>query len=108
MLTIKILWHAYPLLDNNRAISSYTTAVTEYWPCKQVFFALKQLETATAEWCFLWGPCHGVISRTVSESQFPVWRLVQTPPLYPVSHRMQQKGNPAPGVLTGPPCSLGI
>jgi hypothetical protein len=39
-------------------------------------FTRQQLEIATEERCFLFGPCRDVISRAVSESQFRVesWR----------------------------------
>jgi hypothetical protein len=30
-----ILWHVYPLLGNDREITSYTTAAARLWFCKQ-------------------------------------------------------------------------
>jgi hypothetical protein len=43
------MWHVDHLLGNDREISSNTTAVSKYWPCKQRLFG-RAIVQAASRW----------------------------------------------------------
>jgi hypothetical protein len=72
------VWHADPLLGNDRETNKYATAVTKLRPVdsnKGIVFSVRSppmavhatMDAATEELCFLCGPCLDITSRTINK-----------------------------------------
>jgi hypothetical protein len=83
-----ILWHADPLLSNDREIDRYTTAVARQWLCKRLLLGnghnrlVTRNNGVTWKWCSLHSPCNSYMTQQQNnwwESCFlcdPCWGVI--------------------------------